>query len=65
MEDVRLNDEIKHHWRMVFEGNDCGVDNEKVFIHAKRRYVYMNNKKSLKRGYFVEVLGYDLKKVLW
>ena len=28
MEDVHLVDERERHWRMVFEENDVGVDNE-------------------------------------
>ena len=38
MEDVRLNDKIEHHWRVVFKDNYRGVEDEKVFLHAKRRY---------------------------
>ena len=29
-EDVRLNYKREHHWRMMFEDNDGGVDNEKL-----------------------------------
>ena len=38
----------------------------KVFIHAKRWYVYMNEKGALvKGGNSVEVVGYDREKVIW
>ena len=49
MEDVRLDDEREHHWRMVLEDNYEGVDNEKSLLHAKRWDVYMNNKNRLLR----------------
>ena len=42
MEDVRLDDEREHHWRMVLEDNYEGVDNEKSLLHAKRWDVYVN-----------------------
>ena len=42
MEDVKLYDERMCHWRMVFEDNDEGVDNNKAFLHAKKWDVYVN-----------------------
>ena len=36
MEEVRLDDEWEHHWRMVLEDNYGVVDNEKALLHAKR-----------------------------
>ena len=36
MEDVRLDDEREHHWRMVFEDNGEGVENKKALLHSKR-----------------------------
>ena len=27
---------FRNHWRMVFEDNDGGVDDEKALLHAKR-----------------------------
>ena len=46
MEDVRLDDEREHHWRMVLEDNCGGVDNDKSFLPDKRWYVYMKDNKS-------------------
>ena len=36
MDDVNLDDDREHHWNMVFEDNDRGMDNKKAFLHAKR-----------------------------
>ena len=36
MEDKNLYDERERHWRIVFEGNDGGMENAKVLLHAKR-----------------------------
>ena len=44
MYDVNLYDERGRHWRMVFEDNDGGVDNENALLHDKRWDVYMNEK---------------------
>ena len=44
MDNVNLDDERERHWRMVFEDNDGGVDDEKEFLHAKRWYIYLNEK---------------------
>ena len=66
MEDVKLDDERGHHWRMFFENNDRGVDDNKALLHAKMWYVYMNEKeKVLNGGYSVEVSVHDGKKFLW
>ena len=35
MDNVNLDDEKERHWRMVFEDNDGGVDDEKALLHAK------------------------------
>ena len=40
-----LDNKREHHWRMVFEDNDGGVDNEKVVLHANRWDFYMNEEK--------------------
>ena len=57
MENVNLYDERELHWRMVFEDNAGGVDDAKELIHAKRWYVYVNEKeKIVKGGYLVEVV---------
>ena len=36
MEDINLDEEREHHFRMVFEDNDGGVDEAKSLKHAKR-----------------------------
>ena len=44
MDNVNLDHERERHWRMVF-GNNCGgVDDKKALLHAKRWYVYANEK---------------------
>ena len=40
IDDVVLNDEIEHHWRMFFEDNNEGVDGTNALIYAKKCYVY-------------------------
>ena len=66
MENVKLDDEREHHWRMVFKDNYGGVDDKKTLLHAKRWDVYLNEKeKIIKGGYSVGVVGSDTKKVLW
>ena len=42
MNDINLDNERERHWRMVFEDNDGGVDDEKELIHAKIWDVYVN-----------------------
>ena len=54
VEDVILDDEMKHHWMMVFEDIDGGVDDDKAIIHYHRWDVYMKKKRLLlKIGYYV------------
>ena len=66
MDYERLHDEIERHWRVVFEDNEVGVGDEKSILHAKRWYVYIDNKRSLiKACYYVEVSYSDGKKVIW
>ena len=66
MDDVNLDDEREHHWGMVFEENEEGVDDAKAFPHAQRWDSYMNEKVKLFKGeYLVQVVGHDGKKVLW
>ena len=36
MDDVNLYDKREHHWRMVVEENDGGVDDANSLLHAKR-----------------------------
>ena len=50
----------------MFEENDGRVEDAKALLHAKRWYVYVNEKENLvKGGYSVEFVGHDGKKVLW
>ena len=64
-DDVNLDDEREHHWRIVFEDNGGGVDDAKALLHAKRWDLYVNEKEKLvKGGYLVEVVGHVNKKVL-
>ena len=44
MDDVNLDDDMEHHWRILFEENDGGANDEKSLLHAKRWYIYMNKK---------------------
>ena len=41
---VRLDYERGRHWRMVFEENEDGVEDNKLVIHSKMWYLYMNDK---------------------
>ena len=45
IDDVNLKGESESHWRMVFEDNDGGLEDVKALLHAKRRYVYVNERK--------------------
>ena len=64
-DDINIDDERGRHWRNFFEDNEGGVD-EKALLHAKRWYLYLNEKEKLVKGkYSVEVVGHDKKKVLW
>ena len=66
MDDINLDDERERHWRMVFEDNDGGVDDAKALLHAKRWYLYINQKRKIVKGsYQVEFFGHDKKNVLW
>ena len=40
MEEVRLENKIYHHWRMVFEKKNRGVYDDKTILHAKMWGVY-------------------------
>ena len=44
MEEVTLENERKHHYRVVFEDKRGGIDDEKAFLHAKIWDLYMCNK---------------------
>ena len=43
-EDVILNVKKYRHWRIFFEDNYGGVDNQKAILHNKMWDLYMNNK---------------------
>ena len=64
MGDVILDNQREHHWRMVFEDNDRGVENAKAFLHAKRWDIYVNEN-MVNGGYLVEVVGHDKRKFIW
>ena len=42
IEDVNLDNERERHWRIVFEDNDGGVDDNNALLHSKRWDVYFN-----------------------
>ena len=42
MEDKNLDNDMEHHWRMVFDDNSGGADNKKALIYPNRWDVYMN-----------------------
>ena len=66
VEYVRLDGGRERHLKMFFEGNDEGLDDQKVVLHNKMWDVYMDDKGALiKDWYSVEVSGSDGKKVLW
>ena len=62
---MKISNKRECYWRTVLEDNDGGADDHKAILHAKRWHVKMNKKSALKGGYYVEVSGYEEKKVLW
>ena len=44
MGNVNLDNNMGHHWSMVFEDNYGGMDDAKALIHNKRWCVYVNEK---------------------
>ena len=44
MGDMIIDGERECLWRIVFEDNDGGVEDEKAILHTNRWGVYMNNK---------------------
>ena len=44
MGDINLDNERERHWRVVFEDNAGGMDDEKSLLHAKRWDIYVNEK---------------------
>ena len=57
MDDINLDDKRERHWRIVFEENNGGMDDAKALLHAKRWYIYVNEKeKIVKGGYLVQFL---------
>ena len=66
MEGLILDHKRERQWRMFFEDNDRGVDDQKVILHEKRWDVYTRNKEALiKGGYYMEVSGSERKKAPW
>ena len=53
VDDINLEDKREHHWRMVFEDNDGGVDEEKGLLHDKRWDIYVNEKEKLVKGTYL------------
>ena len=57
MDDINLDNKRERHWRIVFEENNGGMDDAKALLHAKRWYIYVNEKeKIVKGGYLVQFL---------
>ena len=66
VEDVRLDKKRESQWKIFFEENDGGLENQKVILHNESWDVYMNDKGALIKGeYFVEVSGSDGERVIW
>ena len=66
LDDVNIDNKRERHWRKHFDYNEGGVDDNKALLHAKRWYLYVNEKEQLVKGkYLVEVVGHNKKKVLW
>ena len=64
--DVNIDDRRERHLRNIFEDNEGGVDDKKALQHAKRWYLYVNEKEQLVKGkYSVEVVGHNKKKLFW
>ena len=58
-------DERERHWRMGIDDHEGGKYDEKYFIYYNKWYVYMRDKLSLiKDGNYVDVSGYERKKVI-
>ena len=52
MGDINLDDDRERQWRMVFEDNDGGVDDNKALLYANRWYAYANERERIiKDGY--------------
>ena len=66
MKVMDLDDEREGLCRMVFKDIEGGIDDDKYLIHAKIWDIYIRQKISLFQSvYYLEVAGYDGKKVLW
>ena len=50
IEDVVLDDDREHHWRMALEENNGRVDGIKALLHANKWYVYNPEKEALVKG---------------
>ena len=44
-----FDDKRKNHWKIFFQDNNRGGDDDKSILNTNRWDVYMNKKKSLKR----------------
>ena len=44
MDGINLYLKRECHWRMVFEDNDCGVDDAKSLLHAMMWDIYVNER---------------------
>ena len=61
-----LDDDIDHHWSMVFEYNNGWVDEKKELLHANMWDVYNSEKyELLKGGHLVEAAERDRKRGIW
>ena len=48
--DVNIDNDWGFHWRIFFEDNDGGVDDNNALLHSKRWVVYVNKKENLIKG---------------
>ena len=44
MEEVKLDDDMERHWRIVFEYNDGVVDDNRSLIHSNSWDFYINER---------------------
>ena len=59
-------DERGNNCRVVVDDNDKSIDEKKALIYDNRWYVYMRyNILLIKDGYYVELSGYDMNKVVF
>ena len=59
IDDMRPDNKIQNHWRVVLKDNKGEVYDDKLIIHANKWDFYINNKQSLIKGWCcVEVSGF-------